>query len=212
MLSTPRWKCTAAIALALWSAPLAGQTKGAQVTARLGIASPDDAYQVNCQHASIAVGVDVQGRRALFPQLSLEHFTGSGGGDVACIPIDPAIGTAVGGLRLDGATRLGVGVGARTGRGPVQFEGVVLGGVMTGRRGFTRGPTDNSRRIAPQVGGQASLVLFRRVVFSATRHWTRLMLDLQPTAGGASTSRSSWSPMTTMEIGVRLAVSGKTRD
>jgi len=72
--------------------------------------------------------VDIQGRRRLFPQLSLDHFTGSGGGDVACIPGGPESGILVGGLRLNGATRVGLGVGARVQRGPIQLEGAALAG------------------------------------------------------------------------------------
>lgn len=208
----PVASCTAVVALALWSASLAAQAAGAQVTARFGLAVPDDAYQVNCGHASLALGVDVQGRRALFPQLSLDQFTGSGGGDVACLPVAPPMGTAVGGLRLDGATRLGLGVGARTRGGPVQVEGAVLGGVITGRRGFTQGTTDGTRGFMPHLGAQASLVMFRWVVLAATVHWTRLTLDVQPAGSGAPTSRSSWSPMTTGQIGVRWTARGERRD
>jgi len=204
--------CTIVAALALWTAPLAGQARGVEVTARLGLAAPDDAYQVNCGHSSIALGVDVQGRRALFPQLSVEHFTGAGGGDVACFPIDPALGTAVGGLRLDGATRFGVGLGARMQYGPVQLDGVVRGGVIAGRPGFTQGTTDEARVVMPHVGGQATLVLFRWIVLSATTHWTRLTLDVRPAIGGAPTSRASWAPMTTGQLGVRWVVGGQRRD
>lgn len=203
--------CLAVVALVLWAAPVAAQSRGAQVTARLGIAAPDDAYQVNCGHASIALGVDVQGRRQLFPQLSVDHFTGSGGGDVACIPIDPARGTAVGGLQLDGATRLGLGVGARVRGGPVQFEGEVLGGVIRGRRGYTQGAADDHHGVMPHVGGQASLVFFRWIVLSAATHWTRLTLNVVPVAGGAPSVRTSWSPMTTGQIGVRIGAGGAGR-
>jgi hypothetical protein len=167
------------------------------VTARLGIAVPDDAYQRKCGHASIALGADVQGRRQLFAQLSVEHFTGSGGGDVACLPIDPARGTAVGGLRLDGATRVGLGVGVR-----------VLGGLIAGRHGYTQLGTDVHRGVMPQVGGQASLVLVRWMVLSATTSWTRLTLDIIPSAGGVRMARRTWSPMTTAPLGVRWGRGG----
>jgi hypothetical protein len=200
--------CTAVVALALAAMPLAGQATGTQVTARLGIAVPDDAYQRKCGHASIALGADVQGRRQLFAQLSVEHFTGSGGGDVACLPIDPARGTAVGGLRLDGATRVGLGVGVRVQGGPVQLEGVVLGGLIAGRHGYTQLGTDVHRGVMPQVGGQASLVLVRWMVLSATTSWTRLTLDIIPSAGGVRMARRTWSPMTTAPLGVRWGRGG----
>jgi hypothetical protein len=45
------------------------------------------------QLTTIAFGVDVHGRRYIFLQLSVEHFTGSGRGDIACLPMDPERGT-----------------------------------------------------------------------------------------------------------------------
>ena len=114
-----------------------------------------------------------------------------------CLAVSPSIGTAVGGLRLEGATRIGLGVGGRLGNSAAQLEGSVLEGVITGRRGFVGGGADDVRRVLPHVGGQASLVLFRWIVLSAAYHRTRLSLDVIPTGGGARTTRTSWSPVTT---------------
>jgi len=192
------------VTLMLLSAPLHAQTRGAYVSARAGIAVADDNYRSNCGHASLAFSVDVQGRRRLFPQVSFDHFAGAGGGDILCLPVSPSIGTGVGGLRLEGATRVGLGVGGRLGSGAVQLEGAVLSGVISGRRGFVGRDQDDSRRVSPHVGGQASLVLFRFVVLSAAANWTRLSLDVIPTSGGTAMTRTSWSPMTTWQIGVRV--------
>lgn len=212
-----RWRRVIAVslraisALAFASAPLAAQSRAAVVTGRVGVATPSDNYQVNCGHSSLALGLDVRGDRALFPQLSLDHFTGTGGGDVACLAVDPALGRAVGGLRLDGASRVGVGVGARVHRGPVQLEGAVLGGAVAGRRGFAGEPASDLRRMMPHLGGQASLVLFRVLVISAATNWTRLTLDVIPTTGGTGRSRTAWEPMRSTQVGVRWGVGGGKR-
>lgn len=190
--------------LALLAMPLSAQRPAVQATARAGIASPSDDYQVACGASSLALSLDVQGSGRWFPQLSLDHFTGSGGGDVACLPVLPSVGTGVGGLRLDGATRVGVGVGGRVGREMVQLEGAVVGGLITGRRGFEGSAPRNERRFLPHVGGQASVVLFRYAVVSAAVNWTRLTLNVTPAGGGTSRQRTSWSPLSTLQVGVRV--------
>ncbi len=191
-------------AVTLGAAPLHAQSNGVRLSARGGFAAVDDAYQSNCGHSSLAFGVDVQGGGRLFPMASLDRFWGSGGGDVLCLPVAPSIGNAAGGLRLEGATRFGLGAGARAGSGAVQLEGALLGGVIAGRPGFDGRDRDGARRMLPQVGGQASLVLFRHIVLSATTSWTRLSLEVTPTGGGAVETRRSWSPMTTLQAGVRV--------
>ena len=57
----------ALLATAVFAIPLKAQ-HSAHVTARIGIASPSDAYQSNCGHSSLAYSLDVQGTRRLFPQ------------------------------------------------------------------------------------------------------------------------------------------------
>lgn len=191
-------------ALSLLAAPLHAQMPGVQASTRVGIAIPSDNYQSSCGDASLAFSLDVQGRQRWFPQLSLDYFSGGGGGDVACIPVAPSVGTGVGGLRLDGATRLGLGAGARVRRRVVQLEGVLLGGIVGGRRGFEGSEMNDQRRVMPHIGGQATIVLFRYAVLSAATHWTRLSLDVLPAGGGASTKRTTWSPLTTLQVGVRV--------
>ena len=189
----------------IFSSSLAqAQKTGANVTARTGIAIADDKYQSNCDHASLAFSLDVEGRGRVFPQIALDHFSGSGGGDILCGAMDPAVGTAVGGLRLDGATRVGLGVGARLGTGPLQLEGVVLSGIITGRQGFVARGQQDGRHVMPHVGGQVSLILFRFVVLSAATNWTRLSLDVIPPAGVPKITRATWSPMRTLQVGVRV--------
>ncbi|MCE2901354.1 MAG: hypothetical protein ACK6DP_17200 [Gemmatimonas sp.] len=190
--------------LLLATSPLGAQTRGAQVTLQAGIASAADAYQSNCGHSSLAFGVDVQGKGRVFPQASLERFTGAGGGDVLCIPAPTAGGSTVGGLRLEGATRLGIGFGARSAPRAVQLEGVVSGGLISGRNGFVDRPDDDRRRVRPQVGGQGSLVVARVLLLSAAMHWTRLTLDAVSPTGNAGRLRTEWSPVVTMHIGVRF--------
>ena len=191
-------------ALRFLSTSLQAQKLGAQVSARWGIAVADDRYQTACGAISGAFSLDVKGNRKIFPQIALDHFAGAGGGDVACVPVDPSVATAVGGLKLDGATRLGLGVGARLGAGLVQLEGAVSSGIITGRRGFVANANDASRHVMPHVGGQASLILFRFVVLSSAINWTRLSLHVQPRSGGPETVRTSWPLMTTWQVGVRV--------
>ncbi len=196
-------------AFTLLAAPLDAQLPGVNASARLGIASPSDDYQSNCGHTSLAFSLDVQGKRRLFPQLSVDHFYGSGGGDVKCVPAPSEVATVVGGLRIERATRVGLGAGARVGRGIVQLEGAVLGGFVVGRGGFGAAGLDNPRRVLPHVGGQAAVVLFRYAVLSAAFHYTRLSLDVLPVGGGPSTTRTNWSPMTTLQVGARIPVGRK---
>jgi hypothetical protein len=195
---------TISIALMILAVPLGAQSGGVHVTVRAGIASAADAYQSNCGQSSLAFGVDVQGKARFFPHATLEHFTGAGGGDVICIPVAPAGGTTVGGLRLDGATRLGFGVGARSAPRAVQLEGVVTAGVIAGRNGFADAAESNRRRVRPHVGGHASLVVARFIVASAAMRWTRLTLDAVSPAGTTARLRTEWSPMVALQIGVRV--------
>ena len=191
--------------LALLATPLLAQRPGVQVSARVGLAVPSEDYDASCGDPSLALSVDVQGKGRLFPQLSLDRFTGSGGGgDDVCIPVLPSVGTAVGGFRLDGATRVGLGAGARLGAGIVQLEGAALGGFVTGRRGFSGAGTDDERAVLPHVGAQAAIVLARHLVLSGAVHWTRLALAITPVGGGRATTRRRWSPMSTMQIGARV--------
>ena len=196
----------AATTLVLHSTPLSAQIPSLQATASVGVAIPSDDYQSACDASSIALSVEVQGRGRWFPQVSLDYFTGSGGADVACIPVLPSVGTGVGGLRLDGATRLGVGAGGRIGGNRLLLEGALLAGLISGRRGFDGATDSDSRRGLPHVGVQAAVVLFRYAELSAAVNWTRLSLDVTPAAGGASSRQTSWSPMTTLQLGVRVPV------
>ena len=151
----------------------------------------------------MAYSLDVKGRRQVFPQLSVDYFTGPSGGDVSCMT-DPSVGVIVGGLRVEQSTRIGLGVGARLGTGLAQLEGVVSSGIVSGRRGFVASVEDDSRHIMPHVGGQASLLLFRYIEFSGAINWTRLSFDLIPASGGAVTTRTSWEPLSTLQVGLRL--------
>lgn len=197
---------TAAFSIcALYATPLIAQMPGMNASARFGLAVPSSDYASDCGDPSLALSIDVQGKRRLFPQLSLDHFTGSGGGDDLCIPVLPNVGRGVGGLRLDGATRVGLGAGARIGHGMLQLEGALLGGFVAGRRGFDDPGMKSRRAVLPHVGGQAAMVLFRHVVLSAAVHWTRLSLSVIPVGGGNVTTRRDWSPMSTMQIGARIA-------
>jgi hypothetical protein len=204
LLLLSRISATVSIALLLLAAPLRAQPGGAHVTLRAGIASAADAYQSNCGQSSLAFGVDVQGKARFFPHAALEHFTGAGGTDVLCLPVAPASGTAVGGLRLEGATRFGFGVGSRTARRAVQLEGVLVGGLVSGRNGFFDGVGDGPRRVRPQVGGHAALVVGRVVVLSTAIHWTRLTLDTVSPTGDAARVRTEWSPVVAMHFGIRV--------
>ncbi len=207
MSSTYGAAVSAMATLTLLAVPLSAQSSSVQATARVGIAIPSDEYQRDCGASSLALGLDLQSKGRVFPQLSLDYFSGSGGGDVACIPVLPSVGTGVGGMRLDGATRGSVGAGARVGRGTLQLEGVVLGGFVAGRPGFVGAADSNQRKVMPHVGGQAALVLFRYAVVSAAANWTRLSLDVVPASGGAGTRRVSWAPMTTLQVGARVPLS-----
>ncbi|WP_156799061.1 hypothetical protein [Gemmatimonas aurantiaca] len=197
-----------AVAVALLAVAVPGslqaQMSGVQTTGRFGIANPSDAYQSNCGAGSLAFSVDVQGQGQWFPQVSADHFVGSGGGGVACIPGDPSRVRVTGGLQLERSTRLSIGAGRRVGNDGVQLEGVVLGGIITGQRGYQGTTPNDERLILPQFGGQVGVVLVRYVVLSGSVHWTRLTMDTQPLTGGAPTKRAGWSPLSTMQIGVRI--------
>ncbi|MCA0376831.1 MAG: hypothetical protein LCH84_14355 [Gemmatimonadetes bacterium] len=181
--------------------PAYAQRLPALVTVHTGIANPADAYQSNCGHSSIALGADVQGRGRLFPQLSASHFTGSGGGDVLCIRFTRDLKT-VGGLRLENATRAGVGGGVRVGRGALQLEGAVTAGVITGRRGYVNVSSDDTRVTAPHMAARGALVVAHHVVLSLDGGWTRLTRHADTDAQLARST--SWSPLVTMQVGVRF--------
>ncbi len=196
--------CAGLATLIALATPLRAQIRGANISLRTGLAVPDDKYADNCGDPSMAFSADVQGRGRVFPQLTLAHFSGSGGGDDLCFGVAPNVGTAVGRLDLDGATRVGLGVGARLSSRFVAIEGVVQGGAIRGVRGFRASKADASRHSMPQVGGQATLVLFRYLLVSAGVDWTRLTLDVTPSGGGAVTSTARWLPMTTVQFGFRI--------
>lgn len=203
----PQWlyaALAAVTALSVFTDPVHAQRRGGHVSARFGIATPSDDYQSNCGHSSLALGVDVHGRGRWFPQLSLDHFSGSGGGDVACLPITPSGGIATGGLRIENASRLTLGGGGRVGGGTLQVEGAVLGGFVAGQRGFQAEVRNDERQILPTVGGQVGVVLFRYAVLSAAVHWTRLSRGERLVTGRIVTTSTDWSPMATMQFGVRV--------
>ena len=190
----------AALALLLLATPLASQVPGVNASARFGIALTNDDYSSVCGAVSGAYSVEVQGRHRWFPQLTVDKFSGSGMGGTGCGSVPPSVG----GLQVDGATRVGLGGGARIGRGKVQLEGAVLGGIVAARRGFAATPSETKRVVVPHVGGQATLVLFRYAVFSAAYHRTRLTLDRPPIGGASAETRRTWSPMYTWQVGVRV--------
>jgi hypothetical protein len=195
---------TALIALFVAVAPAEAQLPALHVTGRAGLGIPSDDYQADCGFVSAAYSVDLQGRGRLFPHLSLDHFAGSGGASVACIPVNPSVGTARGGLQVDGATRVGIGAGARVGGPRLLLEGLVSGGVMSGRYGFKAPSAADDRTTVPQVGGQVALVVYRYVVLSIAAHWTRLSLTVTPVVGSAVNTTRSWSPMSTLQVGARV--------
>jgi hypothetical protein len=186
--------------VAFLSAPLGAQRPDINVTGRFGIAAPADDYQSNCGHSSLAVSLDVQRQGRVFPHLSLDHFTGSGGGDVLCVSFEPTVG----GLRLEGATRLGLGMGARVGSKWAHLEGVLQGGLITGRPGYESAGVNHGREVLPHVGGQLTAVLARYVVISYARHLTRLSRDVFPADGGSVRTSQAWSPLVTLQFGVRV--------
>ncbi len=202
-----RWVYLALIAstvLIALARPVYAQIGGLQASGRFGIAIPGNDYQSNCGHVSLAVTLDMQGRGRWFPQLSLDRFAGSGGGDEVCRPATSSGGTTTGGLQVENATRFVLGGGGRVGSGNLQLEGAVLGGLVSGLRGFKGTELDDERQTLPTVGGQVGVVLFRYAVLSAAAHWTRLSLDVRPVGGSPTTTSTNWSPMTTLQFGVRV--------
>lgn len=190
----------ASVALLLLATPLASQVPGMNASTRFGIAMTDNHYSSNCGAVTGAYSVEVQGRHQWFPQLTVDKFSGSGMGGTGCGTVPPSVG----GLQVDGATRVGLGGGARIGSGKVQLEGALLGGIIAGRRGFAATPSENNRVVVPHFGGQATLVLFRYAVFSGAYHRTRLTLDGSSADGGSAETRRIWSPMYTWQAGVRV--------
>jgi hypothetical protein len=197
------WPACVAVLLLALSAPAEAQVRP-NLTLRYGMAGPDDAYQSNCGHFSMAVSVDAQGGGRIFPQLGFDRHIGSGGGDVACLGADDSQFRYVGGARLENSTRVTLGVGARLGDGKAQLEGVLRAGVLHARPGFQPRGANGNAAFKPLVGGQASAVLFHAVVLSTTMQWTRLRFETTPLAGGPSTTRTDWAPLLTLQFGVRL--------
>lgn len=188
------------------STPLPAQRAAVHVTARAGLGVPSDGSQMDCGSVSAAYSVDVQGTGRVFPHLSVDHFAGSGGGDIACVIVESINGTARGGLRLDGATRAGVGAGARLGGPRLQLEGLISTGLITGQNGFMPPGTASERTTRPHIGGQVALVVFRHAVVSTAAHWIRLATELAPAGGPEVTTRYEWSPTVTVQAGVRIPV------
>lgn len=192
--------------------PLAAQLRPVSVTGRFGIAGASDDYQTNCGHSSLAVGVDVRGAGRVFPVVNIDHFVGSGGGDVACYVLTDVPSRERGGLQLERATRLHIGAGSFVGGRIARLEGTVRGGAALGRPGvFTevglpvqRTDATNEARLLPQVGGDVSLVLFRYAVVAMAFDWTRLPREVTPLAGGPTITTHAWSRMTTVQFGVRV--------
>lgn len=140
----------------------------------------------------------------LFPYGSVDHLVGAGGGDVLCIPGIGA-GTPGGGLRLEGATRLLLGVGARLPHGPIQAE-VTLGvGGINGHPGYSVRGTETAKRVLPHIGAGFSLVIVRHVVLAFDPGWTRLTNSWLPDQGTSET-KTSWQRMQIWRIGLRLGV------
>ena len=195
---TGRLPCATA-ALLLLAHPLSAQLPAVNVTARFGIAIPVGAYERNCEGETGTFSLEVSGRRRVFPQLTVDKFSGTGGAMVGCDPGQ----TTVGGLRLDGATRVGLGGGVGIGGRWVGIEGAVLGAFITGRRGFPASPSDVERVVLPQVGGQATIILFRYAVLTDAYHRTRLTRETATVTGSVETRRT-WSLIYTWQFGVRV--------
>ena len=197
------WLCAT---VSVTAVPLAAQLRPVSVTGRFGIVGASDDYQTNCGHSSLAVGLDVRGPGRVFPVASIEHFIGSGGGDVACLPsLDAASSRVRGGLRLEGTTRAQVGAGAHVVGRVVRLEGAVRGGATLGRPGVVvAGADDTGARLLPQVGADASLVFFRHAVLSMAFDWTRLPTEVVPLAGGVGRTSHAWSRMTSVQVGLRV--------
>lgn len=199
------WPAFAAALLLAGSAPAEAQVRP-NLTLRHGIAVPDDAYQSNCGHSSLAFAVDAQGGGRIFPQVGFDRHIGSGGGDVACLGADESQFRYVGGARLENSTRATLGVGARLGDGKAQLEGVLRAGVLHARPGFQPRGANGKAAFKPLVGGQASAVLFHAAVLSLAMQWTRLRFETTPLAGGPSTTRTDWAPLLTLQFGLRLPI------
>lgn len=198
-----RWPACAAVMLLAFNAPAGAQVRP-NLTVRYGMAGPDEAYQSNCGHYSMAFSVDAQGGGRIFPQVGFDRHIGSGGGDVACLGADESQFSYVGGARLENSTRATLGVGARLGDGKAQLEGVLRAGVLHARPGFQPRGANGKAAFKPLVGGQASAVLFHAAVLSLAMQWTRLSFETTPLAGGPSTTRTDWAPLLTLQLGLRL--------
>ena len=212
--TTLRTRCATLFALLAMGAtkPLAAQLRPVSVTGRFGIVGASDDYQTNCGHSSLAVGIDVRGAGRVFPVVNVDHFVGSGGGDVACYVLTDVPSRERGGLQLERATRLQIGAGSFVGGRVARLEGTVRGGAARGRPGvFTerglpvqRTDAANEARLLPQVGGEVSLVLFRYAVIAMAFDWTRLPREVTPLASGPTITSHTWSRMTSLQAGIRV--------
>jgi hypothetical protein len=194
-----------AVTVVLASPRLQAQTIPVQVSGRFGLAFVPARYHASCLNPYLAYSLEVQGRKRVFPQLSAEYFGGNGGRRDVCVLLDPSIGTTTGGLQLEHSGRIGLGLGIRSPHLKFfQAEGVLRAGIASGRQGYRQAGTTSARNTLPHAGGQITAIVFRSVVLSTSLHWSRLTYDTKLVGSAAVESRSSWLPIVTSQIGLRL--------
>lgn len=168
------------------------------VTLRAGTTQPSGAYQRGCGQISTVIGVEVRGSGYVFPWAAVDRYSVLGGGDVACVVgmSEPSTG----GLSMAATTSLAGGVGLRSARGPLQFDGTLGVGFLRGAPGH--GP-DTTRLTRPTVGIATGVILFHHIVLSVEKYWARLDYGAPTGATGVQLD-PRWAGNSVLRLGVRL--------
>lgn len=211
--------------LALAAPTLAAQRLPVEIGAHVGIVTPDSEYTSECAHLNPALGVEARTRGATFVSASATAYGEGSGSDVACLSGGQGLGVYIhrtGGLDLENALRLGLGVGHRADLGGFSVEVEGTAGATRGRPGYVLLPQPEpaGHRWLPWAGFGVGLTVARHLTLGWEQAWTRLPFrteihawtpafpgDLPPAPGTGEyelQQRGRWAPMDEVRIGVRL--------
>lgn len=214
----------AAASLALPCAA-AAQRLPIEVGASVGIVTPDGEYSTECSEVNPVVALQGRSRGATYVSGLITAYREGVGTDVGCETGGPGLGVYVhrsGGLSLENALRLGMGVGRRTAMGGFSLEVEGTAGVTRGRPGYrmpgAAGPDEH--RWIPWIGFGLGATVARHLTIAWEQDWTRLPFrteihpwtptqeDPDPPPPGTGDFElqegSRWAPMDEVRIGIRL--------
>lgn len=202
-----------------------------------GVASPAADYAAACGHVFPSLGLQARTRGAAYVTGSVAAYGAGGGSDIACgawwPQEDGSQRVRTGGLTLDGAVRVGAGVGRRASAGRLELEAEASLGVVRGRPGYTRFDEAVPARWLPWAGATVSATLFRHFSVGGDIALTRLRfrdamypppLPASPTSTplphtdfaiaaprplstfppSEVRNRARWAPVSELRVGIRL--------